>query len=69
MNESGPIRTSYRSRSEEPATEQPQIQFRITSALRDRLHAEAERRTVSVNYLIERAVEESLTKWEKQRLP
>ena len=65
---SGP-RGGYRPRSDEPAAEQAQIQFRLPVALRDRLQGEAVRRMVSVNYLIERAIEESLDLWEGQQLP
>ena len=60
---------SYRARYPEPAVEQAQIQIRLTTELRDRLQREAERRTVSVNFLAERALSESLEKWEQQKLP
>jgi predicted HicB family RNase H-like nuclease len=59
---------SYRPRSEEPATEQAQIQLRIQTNLRDRLQREASRRGVSVNFLGERALEVMVTQWEKQKL-
>lgn len=59
---------AYRSRTDEPADEQAQIQIRLASDLRDRLQAEASRRVVSVNYLAERALEEMVAKWENQKL-
>lgn len=46
-----------------------QIQIRLSTTLRDRLFAEADRRAVSVNLLAERALEQSVTVWEKQKLP
>ena len=58
----------YRPPDSERAHEQAQIQFRLSNGLRSRLHAEAERRDVSVNYLIERSLVDALTKWEKQKL-
>jgi predicted HicB family RNase H-like nuclease len=45
-----------------------QLQFRLQERTRDRLRAEAKRRNVSVNYLIEQALEERLTTWEKEKL-
>jgi predicted HicB family RNase H-like nuclease len=45
-----------------------QLQFRLTPDLRDRLRKEAERRDVSVNFLIERALEDGVSKWEKEKL-
>jgi predicted HicB family RNase H-like nuclease len=55
----------YRDRTLDVET---QVQFRCPQELRTRLADEARRRTVSMNYLIQRALEESLTKWERQRL-
>ena len=63
-----PTRSKYRPRKSEPATAQAQIQFRLDNALRRRLRAEAARRDVSVNYLIERTLVDGLAKWEKQKL-
>jgi predicted HicB family RNase H-like nuclease len=54
-------------KAREYVDERVQLQFRLSTDLRDRLRAQAERRAVSVNYLIERAIEESVTKWEKER--
>ena len=62
-------RRSYRSRSDEPATEQAQLQIRLPRDVRRRLDREAARRVVSVNYLAEKAIESSLDLWEAQRLP
>ena len=59
---------AYRSRTDEPADEQAQIQIRVATHIRDRLQAEAARRVVSVNYLAERALQEMLVKWENQKL-
>lgn len=47
--------------------ERVQLQFRLPGSLRDRLRKEALRRNVSANFLIERALDESLTKWEKEK--
>lgn len=58
---------SRRRTPEQPANEQAQIQFRLPTALRDRLVKEANRRLVSINLLIERAIEQSLDAWEKQK--
>jgi predicted HicB family RNase H-like nuclease len=63
-----PPRSRYRPRKGESADEQAQIQFRLHTGLRKRLWEEAARRGVSVNYLIERSLGDSLTKWEKQKL-
>ena len=60
---------SYRARSDESADEQAQLSVRLPAVLRERLQQEAARRTVSINLLVQRALEESLTKWEKQKLP
>lgn len=57
---------SYRRISDE---EQVQLQIRLPLALRDRLNREADRRAVSVNLLAERAIEQALDGWEKQKLP
>lgn len=64
-----PKKRAYRARTGETAAAQAQIQFRISTTLRDRLFKQAARRGVSVNYLIERALEDAMPKWEKQRLP
>jgi predicted HicB family RNase H-like nuclease len=44
-----------------------QLQFRLTAELRDRLRREADRRDVSVNFLIERALDDSVIRWEKEK--
>ena len=59
-------RSKYRPRGD--GSEQVQIQFRLTASLRRRVRAEAARRGVSVNYLVERALVDGLDKWEKQKL-
>lgn len=61
-------RRQYRARAQR-TEEQVQIQCRLYTSTRDRLFAEAERREVSVNYLVENSIEQSLTKWESQKLP
>lgn len=48
--------------------ERIQLQFRMSYKVRERLRKEAARRRVSVNYLIEKALEENLLKWEKEKL-
>ena len=58
----------YRPRTEEPAEKQAQIQLRLRVKTRKRLRAEAARREVSVNFLGERAIEQALDVWEKQKL-
>ena len=55
-------------RPKEHATERVQMQFRISPELQLRLNAEADRRFVSKNLLIERALENALTEWEKEDL-
>jgi predicted HicB family RNase H-like nuclease len=60
---------SYRARSDESADDQAQLSIRVPVMLRERLQKEAARRTVSLNLLAQRALEECLTKWEKQKLP
>jgi predicted HicB family RNase H-like nuclease len=45
-----------------------QLQFRLTTDVRDRLRAEADRRAVSINFLIERALDEGLARWEKEKI-
>ena len=60
---------SYRARTDESADEQAQLNLRVPAILRERIQKEATRRTVSVNLLAQRALEEALTKWEKQKLP
>lgn len=62
------VKRQYRPRTEEPAEEQKQIQLRLPAQTRERLRAEADRRSVSVNFLGERAIEQALDKWEKQKL-
>ena len=47
--------------------ERVQLQFRLPESLRDRLREQADRRAVSVNFLIERAIEESVGRWEKEK--
>lgn len=59
---------SYRNRSETPAIEQAQIAARVPIELRDRLNAEADRRAVSVNLLMERMLVDALPRWEKEKL-
>ena len=54
-------------RAKEYEDERVQLQFRLPESLRDRLKVQADRRAVSVNYLIERSLEESVTKWEKEK--
>jgi predicted HicB family RNase H-like nuclease len=54
-------------KAREYVDERVQLQFRLSTDLRDRLRAQAERRAVSVNYLIERAIEDAVVKWEKER--
>jgi hypothetical protein len=46
-----------------------QLQFRLSADTRDRIKAESIRRGVSVNYLIEQAITEKLSQWEKEKLP
>lgn len=45
-----------------------QMQFRLSSKTKERLRKEAARRQVSANYLIEQALDDSLTRWEKEKL-
>jgi predicted HicB family RNase H-like nuclease len=52
-----------------PAAEQKQLQIRLPPALRRRLAAECQRRMVSTNLLVERAIEQALDDWEQQQLP
>ena len=54
-------------RTKDYVDERVQLQFRLTESLRDRLRKEADRRAVSINFLIERALEESVLKWEKEK--
>lgn len=54
-------------RTKDYVEERVQLQFRLTESLRDRLRREADRRAVSINFLIERALEEGVTKWEKEK--
>ena len=60
---------SYRTGLSTPADEQVQIAFRVPAELRARFVAEASRRAVSNNYLGERALEDALDRWEKEKLP
>jgi predicted DNA-binding protein len=48
--------------------ERVQIQVRLPAELSDRLEAESERRHVSKTYLVERAIELAMPKWEKEKL-
>jgi len=57
----------YRSRSVNP-DEQVQLQWRTDTKVRQRLQAEADRRQMSVNYLIEQAVVTALDQWEREKL-
>lgn len=54
-------------RAKDYEDERVQLQFRLPESLRDRLREQADRRAVSVNYLIERALTESVTRWEKEK--
>jgi len=54
-------------RAKEYVEERVQLQFRLSTDLRDRLRAQADRRAVSINFLIERALEESVLRWEKEK--
>jgi predicted HicB family RNase H-like nuclease len=45
-----------------------QMQFRLASKVRERLRKEAARRQVSINFLMEKALDESLARWEKEKL-
>lgn len=54
-------------RTKDYVEERVQLQFRLTESLRDRLRKEADRRSVSINFLIERSLEESVIKWEKEK--
>lgn len=54
-------------RAKEYVEERVQLQFRLSTDLRDRLRTEADRRAVSINFLIERALDESVTRWEKEK--
>lgn len=47
--------------------ERVQLQVRFLPEDRERLEREAERRGVSKNYLVERAVCEALDRWEKEK--
>jgi predicted HicB family RNase H-like nuclease len=58
---------SYRQRAGDVG--QVQMYLRIPKALRQRFQAEAKRRAVSMNLLGERAIEEALTRWEKEDMP
>lgn len=48
--------------------ERVQMQFRIMPKSRDRIRKEAARRQVSTNFLLEKAIDESLARWEKEKL-
>jgi predicted HicB family RNase H-like nuclease len=54
-------------RAKDYVEERVQLQFRLTTDLRDRLRVQADRRAVSVNYLIERAIEDAVVKWEREK--
>jgi predicted HicB family RNase H-like nuclease len=54
-------------RAKDYIDERVQLQFRLTTDLRDRLRTQADRRAVSVNYLIERAIEDAVVKWEREK--
>jgi len=45
-----------------------QLNTRTQKRTRDRLKKQADRRGVSVSYMVERALQESLTRWEKEEL-
>jgi len=68
MPAASPPRGRYRPRNGEAAHDQAQIQFRLPHTLRKRLYAEASRRGVSANFLIECALVDALAKWEKKKL-
>jgi predicted HicB family RNase H-like nuclease len=57
-------------RTKQPAEEDQrvQVQFRLSSGAKRRLRREADRRQVSTNFLIEKALDEALAKWEKEKL-
>jgi predicted HicB family RNase H-like nuclease len=59
---------AYRSKAAVTAPGQSQIQIRVAPQLKKRLVAEAFRRTVSLNFLAEKAIEDALKVWEKQKL-
>ena len=45
-----------------------QLNTRTQKKTRDRLKKQADRRGVSVSYMVERALQESLVRWEKEEL-
>lgn len=45
-----------------------QLNTRTQKKTRDRLKRQADRRGVSVSYMVERALQESLTRWEEEEL-
>ena len=45
-----------------------QLNTRTQKRTRDRLKRQADRRGVSVSYMVERALQESLTRWEAEEL-
>lgn len=49
--------------------ERVQLQFRLLKSQRERLKAEAKRRAVSTNWLMEALLEDGLTKLEKEKAP
>ena len=51
-----------------PGGHRVQLNTRTQEATRDRLKVEADRRGVSVSYMVERALQESLVRWEKEKL-
>jgi predicted HicB family RNase H-like nuclease len=48
--------------------DQVQIQIRLPRTLRERLHQEARRRAISVNFLAERAIANAIDQWEKEKV-
>jgi predicted HicB family RNase H-like nuclease len=53
-----------------PAMKGPRVQLntRTQKRTRDRLKKQADRRGVSVSYMVERALQESLDRWEVEEL-
>ena len=45
-----------------------QMQIRLPASVRKRLEKESERRTVSKNFLVEKAIEDALAAWENEAL-
>lgn len=67
-----PRAASYRSASSEGVesikNDYKQVKWRAPARLRNRLFAEANRRAVSASLLMEKALEEKLDVWEKQKV-